>query len=317
MDPSILLSFAASVAATFLIVSYVCAAATEGLASAFQVRARMLLRSILKLLGETRHRAPITLRIYTNYSYNPLFNPPTAAPVTSLSQVTTRPAVVDKKTFASALMAAVGLTGSDPDAMRAAVSAAFSENRDLVPLAENLIDRNADTIREGKLDKLQEEIGNWFERSTVSTRDEYRQLTQITNFVIGLALAILLGLNPLPPDLVKQAPNELTARLLGYLIVATSTLFGAPFWFGLLTKIIPIGPTASSPSSGAPPPPAGAPAAAAPPGSIGPGPVQPPAQPAPREPIGPVPVQPPAQPTPTPADEPPASPVPARPTGST
>src|SRR6516225_4029611 len=107
------MSYAAEVVATFLIVSYVASAATEGLSSATGFRARELLRMIRRLLNETHNSAPLTLAIYNNY----LFNPTQTEQATSLSALRSLPPAVDKLTFARALMEAAGLTGSDRDAM--------------------------------------------------------------------------------------------------------------------------------------------------------------------------------------------------------
>jgi hypothetical protein len=268
------MSFAAEVVATFLIVSYVASAATEGLSSAFRIRPRALLRSIRRLLNETHNSAPLTLAIYNNY----LFNPTQTEQATSLSALRSLPPAVDKLTFARALMEAAGLTGSDRDAMITQVRARVVD-RELQTLAIQLIERHSDDIRRNDLRTMQLDIANWFERSTYSLDNDYRRLTQASNFVIGLALAVLLGLNPLPATVAARAPSPLAAKIIGFLIVAISTLFGAPFWFAVLSKVVPIKPRVPPEEVGAPPP---SPPPPAPPGPIaGPSPAPPPAPAAP------------------------------------
>jgi hypothetical protein len=243
------MSFAAEVVATFLIVSYVASAATEGLSSALRIRPRALLSMIRRLLNETHNSAPLTLAIYNNY----LFNPQQTEQALSLAALRSLPSAVDKMTFARALMDAIGLSGSDPDTMITQIRARVVDPQ-LQLLAIHLVNRHYEAIRRNNLTAMQLEIANWFERSTYSLGDEYRRWTQLSNFVIGLALAVVLGLNPLPKALADQALSPLAAKIVGYLTVAISTLFGAPFWFALLGKLVPIKPSVPPEAIGASPP---------------------------------------------------------------
>lgn len=306
--------------------SYVSSAATEGLSSAFRVRAHLLLRSIQRLLNETHNSSPLTLAIYNSY----LFNPQQTERAPSLRALGSRPAAVDKMTFARALMDAVGISGNDPDAMVAQINRTVVDV-DLRRFVIELINRNAEDIRRGNrgdeghpagLARIQLEIANWFDRSTYSLGDEYRRYTQGSNFLIGLALAIVLGLEPLPPALAALAPSPLAAKVIGFLMVAISTLFGAPFWFALLGRLVPIKPQVPPPEVGASPPPAGPPAGGSP---STPSPPGPPPAPAPTAgpgtpaPAAPPPSEPPGAPPAGPPPSGPASPTPAIspvPTGS-
>ena len=300
MQLSDLMSYAAEVVATFLIVSYVASAATEGLSSATGFRARELLRMIRRLLNETHNSAPLTLAIYNNYLFNPLQTEQAA----SLSALQSRPSTTDKMTFARALMDAIGISGDNPDAMITQIRARMVDAH-LRDLAINLVDRHSDQIRLYKdLTTTQLEIANWFERSTYGLDDRYRRLTQLSNFVIGLALAFLLGLNPLPKAFAEQAPSHLAATLVGYLTVAISTLFEAPFWFALINYLIPIKPRvppAGGPEGVGAPPPTG-PAAPTAGGPAPPGPIAGPSQAPPQGPpaAGPPPAPPPPAPPPVP-----------------
>jgi hypothetical protein len=299
------MSYAAEVVATFLIVSYVASAATEGLSSLFRVRAWALLRSIRRLLDETHNSAPVTLAIYNNY----LFNPQQAGRAESIAALGSRPSTTDKLTFARALMDEIGLSGNDPNQIITNIRGSRLGSA-LQSLAINLVERHLELIRSDNptaMTAMHLEIANWFERSTYRLDEDYRRWTQLSNFVIGGGLAAVLGLNPLPADLTAHAPPGWWLQGIGALTVAISTLFGAPFWFALLNKLVPIKPRVPDEKVGATPPSV----AAAPPGGAGGAPPpSPPSPPAPRgspaPPSGPAPA-----PAPTPAEPPGAASTPS------
>jgi len=316
---------------TFLTVSYVASTASEGLSSAFNLRAKLLMRTIRELLNETHNSAPVTLAIYNNY----LFNPRAAEPADTIAAVKVLPTIVDPLTFARALMDAVGLRGDNPQQMLDAIDAIRPDptlarlDPTLRPLARNLVEHYSADIRGNNLNNLQKSIANWYQRAVGHRADAYRRLSQLSNFIIGLLLAALLGLSPLPKSLMEsgllgyfsaQFSSEWPLKLVGYVIVALSTLYGAPFWFALINMLNPVKPTGIDPGAAAGPPTGILPP---PPGT--PSPDQPPAGPATGQPAGtPSPDQPPAGPAPsgppagTPSpDQPPAGPAPSGPTAGT
>ena len=298
-DPSVLLAYVVDVVSTFLIVSYLVSAATEGLSSLFRVRQKLLFDGIRELLNETRHReAPLTLAIYNNQVFNPL----ATEKAKTISEIKVRPAFVLPRTFARALMEATGLRGENAEAMSDSIKKLFPDqdpqhperpNPLLKELALNLIERHQkqNTVSPDDLTAMQQEIANWFEASVGHVADRFRRYTQLSNFVLGLLLAVLLGLKPLP-KLSQQALLGANGEvILNYLVIAISTLFGAPFWFGLLNRINPLKSTGPRPETGAPPP--------------GPGPSSPDAsQTAPPTTPGPPPAGPAPQPSPPPAPTP-------------
>ena len=245
MDLSTLSSFAAAIIATFLTASYTASAATEGLSSAFNLRGKLLLYTIRQLLNETHNNAPLTLKIYSNY----VFNPRQPGKVDSLAAIKSLPAIVQPLTFASALMEAIEWR---INMTRSQMEAALERNvfdEQLKSLAQQLIARYANDLI-----KMQLEIANWFERGIGHLADDYRRMTQGSNFVIGLVVAVVLGLDPIPPSLSQHAFSPLAANIAGYFLVAISTLFGAPFWYALLMKLVPIKPTGVNVDTSAPPP---------------------------------------------------------------
>jgi hypothetical protein len=290
LDLQGLAAAALEVLTTFLTVRYLASNASEGLSSALNLRGKLLMRTIRELLNETHTSAPVTLAVYNNY----LFNPRATEPADTIAAVKSLPAVVDPLTFARALMDAVGLRGNDPQQMLEAISASRLDPT-LQTLARNLVEHYRRDIENDNLNNLQKSIANWYERAVGHRGDDYRRLSQLSNFIIGLLLAALLGLSPLPKSLMEsgllgyfsaQFSSEWPLKLAGYVIVAISTLYGAPFWFSLIKKLSPISPTGVSEDAAAGPPtgvlPGPAPTAGTPsPGQPPAGPSGPPAGPAP------------------------------------
>jgi hypothetical protein len=275
LDLQGLLAAALEVLTTFLTASYLASTATEGLSSALNLRAKQLMQTIRELLNEVHNSAPVTLAIYNNY----LFNPRATEAAETITAVKSLPTIVDKLTFARALMDAVGIRGRDPRQIHDAINASSLQRSppggppDLQTLAHNLIDHYADEITNNDLTKVQASIANWFDRAVGHRGDDYRRLTQLSNFLIGLLLAALLGLSPLPKSLMESgllgdlskyisAETEWPIKLVGYVIVAVSTIYGAPFWFSLIKMISPIKPTGTDPSAAAGPPTGVAPSSA-------------------------------------------------------
>jgi hypothetical protein len=278
---------------TFLTVSYLASTASEGLSSAYNLRAKLLMATIRELLNETNTSAPVTLVIYNNY----LFNPRATERADTIAAVKSLPTIVDPLTFARALMDAVGIRGTNLQQIHDAISASGLQRSptpgpppDLQTLAHNIIDHYADEITHNDLTNVQQSIANWYERAVGQRADSYRRLSQLANFIIGLLLAALLGLSPLPKSLMEsgllgyfstQFSSEWPLKLFGYIIVAVSTLYGAPFWFSLINMINPVKPTGASKDAAAGPPTgvlpngagtAGTPSPDQPPGSTPPGP---------------------------------------------
>ena len=259
MDLQSLLAAAIEVLTTFLTVSYLASTATEGLSSALNLRAKRLMQTIRELLNETHNSAPVTLAIYNSY----IFNPRAPPPVDTIAAVTSLPTIVDPRTFARALMDVLKLEGKVPEDMLRAIGESQLQP-DVQNLARELIQNHAndDEVKRGDLTNIQLSIAHWFERAVGHTADDYRRMTQLANFIIGLILAALLGLSPLPKSLMESgllgdlsklisAETEWPIKFVGYIIVAVSTIYGAPFWFSLIKMISPIKPDGIDPGAAA------------------------------------------------------------------
>jgi hypothetical protein len=211
------------------------------------------------------------------------------------------PSYVDPTNFANALLAALALDQGKLDAMSAELRRPASDGAPAGPEAiKDWIRRNiaalqrdaqlrallADSIyRNGaNIQAIRTATARWFEQSTDRISGSFKRRTQLTSFLIALAMAVIFDLSPLPPSIavmlqanpaaavVAVTANGATAakpataaigggpavvqngtppagggggrpawaaavRVFGWLSIALSTLLGAPFWFGILSKV--------------------------------------------------------------------------------
>jgi len=130
----------------------------------------------------------------------------------------------------------------------------------------------------GDIDRIRAEVSDWFNGGMDRVSGSYKRKTQFWSFVIALLLTIALNIDSLKianalwlqPSLVKMIkpsmsavealgqfgqfnlpygwdkatlraladPSTLLGALLGWLITAVATLFGAPFWFDTLNRFM-------------------------------------------------------------------------------
>jgi hypothetical protein len=333
----------ASLLYTFMIVSYVASAGTEGLSSVFKWRPNVLFKGIKAILND--EVTGLASAIYRSA----LIHPRGSGDESSPEFRRTLPSYVDPRYFAVALMAALGMD-------RRSISEL--QGKDLHDIdtwiGTNILAlRHDDQMRQlvGTLifiNKANEEgisagLSEWFTRASDRISGAYKRRVQMSNFAIALALAVMFNLNPLPPVIsfieqtvappaeqpampsavvlpsqpaapvgqgssspaaalpasapTDQAPAAPTAsvadagapgstvsasirsswmvaeKLIGWLVMALSSLLGAPFWFGILSRIAGVRVA----GGGAPPPGAQAPPPAVPPAGPPPGPAPGPA----------------------------------------
>ncbi|WP_166300781.1 hypothetical protein [Bradyrhizobium sp. 2S1] len=84
------------------------------------------------------------------------------------------------------------------------------------------------------------EMGNWFSLSQVLTTAKYRSRIRILTFAVGFGLAAVLDLQPVPiGGSATGGKFPYGVAIFEWLVVAASTLWGAPFWYEILKKIAP------------------------------------------------------------------------------
>jgi hypothetical protein len=121
----------------------------------------------------------------------------------------------------------------------------------------------------GKVEALQAELTSWFDAGMDRVSGGYKRMAQLFTFLAALAVAgllnvdsfhlfralwqhpALLGQLSAPADAVEAAealralpigwdtlPSSLPLAVGGWLVTASSALFGAPFWFDLLQRFV-------------------------------------------------------------------------------
>jgi hypothetical protein len=244
---------------TFLVMSLVASAGTEAISSISKWRADMLLRGMKAMLNDPNFTG-LAREIYNH----PLINPRATGTATMEAQLRTRPSYIEPRFFATALVEICGLAQGD------SIETLEDKIRNKVA-DKQLQDTLFAGIRraKGNLDQFQAELIEWFNFASDRIKGSYTRRTQLSNFLIALVLSVIFNVMPFPiaPQTDGHGPSFVWVFiLLGWLVTAVSTLFGAAFWFGLLQKITNVkGAGAAPDKSGTPSAtPSASPAAATP-----------------------------------------------------
>lgn len=271
MFGSTILDLAVGLIYTFLIVSLITSAATEGVASFLSWRANTLLQGVKNLLNDSKCTG-LALSLYNHGLVNPQGN----GTATEESQLGVKPSYIDPKQFASALIDVAGIAaGASAADMQARINATVTDPQ-LNQLLNGIVARTG-----ANLDQMRGDIAGWFDNAMDRVSGDYKRKTQLWSLGIALALAILLNVDTVKisqalwnqpmvvkslPQLASDAdpqtaitklqnlgvpfgwdqsavayflkgPNFLFA-VFGWLMTAIATLFGAPFWFDTLQRFV-------------------------------------------------------------------------------
>jgi hypothetical protein len=242
----------------------------EGGASLFKLRASSLLDGIKAMLKDEKF-VGLARELYGH----PLINPRAAGQVDE-KDLDLKPSYIDPQSFAVALVEVIQkAAGAD-----LASAIANVRNEDLRAMLQGMYDRGG-----GKLEVMHQALAKWFDSAMDRVSGGYKRQAQLVTFLIGLALSVLLNADSLTlfhrlwlhPVLVAQVSVPAGAsealeqmkvlplgwiegswtRFLdawylvsaGWLITALTTLFGAPFWFDLLARLVRLRGTGPRPQN--------------------------------------------------------------------
>jgi hypothetical protein len=235
-----LLGYAIGIVFTFLAVSFVASAGTEGVSSILNWRANLLLEGIKTLLNDPAFSG-LALRVYNHA----LVNPASTGSVGSGTQFKSKPSYIDPQYFASALMEILEAKKSTLDDVLSSIDRNVQDGQ-LRELLRGMAIRS-----DGELNRIRAEIADWFRRAAAEISGAYKRRAMLSSFVFGLVLSALLDVEPLRT--ASTAGGREGAHwfdmLGGWLITATSTLYGAPFWFDLLQQVIHLRSTGPAPQN--------------------------------------------------------------------
>jgi hypothetical protein len=278
MFNSTVLDVLAGVVFTFLAVSLVASAATEAVASALKWRSATLLQGIKTLLNDPKFTG-LAQAIYQHA----LVSPRSDGTAVSERALERAPSYIEPSSFADALIEITQIVQTAPDDLKHAIDDRI-DSPQIRQLLHGMVDRTAgdlDAMRReiaGWFDNAMDRLSGAYKRRTqvwcflialalagilnVSTLHVARVLWHQPDIARSItadpAISPLQALQtleelPLPigwttVDLGTQGAVDWAARLLGWIITAVATLFGAPFWFDVLQRVARLKGSGPSPA---------------------------------------------------------------------
>ncbi len=234
----------------------------EALAAAFRLRANTLLDGVKTMLGDPRFLA-LARAVYAHPLVNPREKP---SPHRRLPA--SLPSYIAPAHFAIALVDAVAQTPGQFSRMR----------EDIERIADPRTRRALLSLYQragGDPQRFQEAVAEWFDSAMARVSGAYKRRQLLVSLLLSLLLAILFNIDSVhlfrtlwqQPALAAQigsvpgALDDATVRQLwslpigwtgfppsldaafalqvaGWLITASTSLFGAPFWFDLLQRAV-------------------------------------------------------------------------------
>ncbi|RYG14520.1 MAG: hypothetical protein EOO07_16750 [Chitinophagaceae bacterium] len=265
----------------FASVALIASSLYEALASWLDLRSKTLLCGLTELLNaKTTSGHELLLTIYNNA----LAHPAGSGTAESLKDVKNKPAYIPSKSFALALIHSIQQAPGQFDNLEANIKAIKDEQ--LRSLLQNLYEKAA-----GNLNSFQHELATWFDAGMGRVSGAYKKQSQIWCFIIAFIVAAGFNIDSvhlfktlwLHPASIAQlniaGANQMLANeaysqlqtlpvgwngnfdfsmllvpssIIGWLVTASASLFGAPFWFDLLKMLVRLRGTGTKPE-GEPP----------------------------------------------------------------
>lgn len=265
----------------FASVALIASSIYEALASWLNLRSKTLLCGLTELLNaKTDSGHELLLNIYNDALAHPAGN----GVAETLKDVKNKPAYIPSKSFALALIHSLQQTPGKFDALEENINAVKDEQ--LRGLLQNLYHKT-----QGNLNSFQHELATWFDAGMGRVSGAYKKQSQIWCFVIAFVIAVgfnidsvhlfkTLWLHPasiaqlnISGDnamLATEAYSQLQtlpvgwngqfefsmllvpSSIIGWLVTASASLFGAPFWFDVLKMLVRLRGTGTKPE-GEPP----------------------------------------------------------------
>jgi hypothetical protein len=277
MFSSTVLDVAVGLVFTFLTVSLVCGLLTETWATIASWRANTLLAGVQALVNDPK----FTGLAQTLYQHA-LVSPRDSGTATTTDALSNMPSYIAPLHFADALLDSVKIGAGTAEDMKTAIVASplLAGNDQMKTLLTGMADRAG-----GNADKLRQAVATWFDSSMDRVSGSYKRWTQLYCFVFGLIIAIVFNIDalhvaralwvqpqithalPVIPDVTAAIkaidsaglpigwPTDpqsfgwiaCSSRLIGWIITALSTLFGATFWFDALSGVLKLRGVGPSP----------------------------------------------------------------------
>jgi hypothetical protein len=247
----------------------------EALAAAFRLRANTLLAGIKSMLNDPRFDG-LARAVYAH----PLVNPHTDGTARSERELPSRPSYIEPAHFAIALVDSLHLAPGDYKEF-AATLATIPDPQ----LRKALLGLYA---RARNLQQFQDMLASWFDNAMERMSGGYKRKQLLVSLLIALLLAILFNIDSIhlfrtlwqQPTLaahLREVPAAIdpatfeslmalpigwtgfppsygaafALQAAGWLITASTALFGAPFWFDLMQRVVRMRGTGAKPEEAA------------------------------------------------------------------
>jgi len=243
----------------------------EALAAAFRLRANTLLAGVKSMLNDPRFDG-LARAVYLH----PLVNPHTDGTQPSEREMRTRPSYIEPAHFAIALVDSLWKVPGDFVQLSNAIETI--PDPQLRQVMRGLYGRARD------LQQFQDMLAGWFDNAMARMSGTYKRRQLLISLLLALLLAILFNIDSIhlfrtlwqQPALaahLHDAPGALdpavfdammalpigwtrfppvanadfALQVAGWIVTASTALFGAPFWFDLMQRVVRMRSTGTRP----------------------------------------------------------------------
>ncbi|MEK7811565.1 MAG: hypothetical protein AAB278_07100, partial [Pseudomonadota bacterium] len=266
MINSTVLEVAIGLVFCYAFVALIVSSINEAIASALKLRSKNLLEGIKSLLNDHQLEG-LALNLYNHALVNP------RAPGTAITakDIKNKPSYIEPKNFAISLIESIQTTPGNFKQLGEDINAI--QDAQLRLLLQGMYTRAS-----GDIDNLQTQLSAWFDAGMDRVSGDYKRQSQLFCFLIALVISVVLNVDSIHlfktlwehPAIALQITtlqsnanadgidqlNQLSEKLMGlpigwqapynvgptafagWLITASAALFGAPFWFDLLQKLV-------------------------------------------------------------------------------
>jgi hypothetical protein len=241
----------------------------EAIASLFKLRAHSLLDGVKALLNDPKFTG-LARDVYNHA----LVNPRDGGVAPAGTPPAVKPSYIEPKAFAIAVIESVSGVGATFGQLEEKVSKL--PDGQIQTLLQGIVARAG-----SNLEKVQTALADWFDTGMSRVSGGYKRQVQLLTFIIAFVIAGLLNidtfhlfqtlwrhpeltgpiaagadatrdafknLDSLPIGWTKGALEALSpVTVCGWLITALTALFGAPFWFDLLQRLVNVRGTGTKP----------------------------------------------------------------------
>jgi hypothetical protein len=257
-------------------VALIVSSINEAIASALKLRSKSLLTGVKTLLNDPKLTG-LALNLYNHGLVSP-HDPGNAVNAKALSN---KPSYIDPKHFAIALIDSIQTKTGDFTQLGADINAI--PDPQIKQLLQGIYARAS-----GKIENVHAELATWFDSGMDRLSGNYKRRSQLYCFIIALVIAVLFNIDSFhlfttlwqhpaivagikPPTSSTDIPWKMLMSLpigwtdgttlnsavsaisssqsAGWLVTASATLFGAPFWFDLLQKLVNLRGTGNKPAA--------------------------------------------------------------------